>query len=85
MVKNVVSCCYYAKEVEFNGRQELLEVCLSEMKMKEIVQKEWRHCLEVELQLVDMDGEQSKELSPEEVVARVELLRDSWLQIADGL
>ena len=89
MVKHVTSLLRYAKEVELkNGRVELVEVSIKQMRMKDIVEREWRTCLEIDLKLVDTDGvdhQDQKLLSGEEIVERWELLRDSWLQLAKGL
>jgi hypothetical protein len=85
MVKQVTSRTFYAKEVEMNGRQELVEVGISIMRMKEVVQKEWRHCMEVDLKLVNMDSTEVEELTGEELIQRFEVLRDCWLQLAPGL
>ena len=89
MVKQVTSLLCYAKEVELkNGRVELVEVSIRQMRMKDIVEREWRTCLEIDLKLVDTDGvdhQDQKLLSAEELVDRWELLRDSWLQLEKGL
>ena len=89
MVKHVTSLLRYAKEVELkNGRVELVEVSIKQMRMKDIVEREWRTCLEIDLKLVDTDGvdhQDQKLLSAEELVERWELLRDSWLQLEKGL
>jgi hypothetical protein len=85
MAKQVTSRTYYAKEVEVNGRQELVEVGISIMRMKEVVHKEWRHCMEVDLKLVNMDSMEMEELTGEELIQRFEVLRDCWFQLAEGL
>jgi len=82
MVKQVTSLLTYVKEVEVNGRQELVEVTLNIMRMKEWIEKEWRTCMEVNLKLVDME---SKVPSAEELVQHFEVLRDIWFQLAQGL
>jgi hypothetical protein len=88
MVKQVTSALYYAKEVELkSGKVELLEVTIKEMRIKEVVEREWHHCLEVDLQLVNMidnrdDGMMKRELDAEDIVDRLELLQDSWLELA---
>ena len=85
MVKQVTSLLCYTKEVALDGRQELVEVGITEMRMKEIKENQWRHCMEVGLKLVDKENDNKKELSAEEIVERWELLRDCWLQLAAGL
>ena len=89
MVKHVTSLLRYAKEVELkNGRVELVEVSIKQMRMKDIVEREWRTCLEIDLELVNTDGvdhQDHEQMSAEELVERWELLRDSWLQLAEGL
>ena len=80
------SVSYYGKEVELNGQQELVEVSLSETRMKAVEEQEWSTFLKVHLKLVDMEDEEAlKQLSGEEMVQRFELLRDCWLELADGL
>jgi hypothetical protein len=83
-IKQVTSALYYAKEVEMkNGKVELVEVTIKEIRMKEIVDKEWRSCLEVDLKVVDMEeNEEKRELTAVEIVERWELLRDCWHQLA---
>jgi hypothetical protein len=44
--------------------------------------EEWSRCLEVDLKMPDMDMENT---SAEELVERWELLRNIWLQLAQGL
>jgi hypothetical protein len=83
MVKQVTSALYYAKEVQLkNGRVELLEVTVKEMRIKKVVEREWHRCVEVDLQLVNMAEAMKRELEAEDIVDRLELLRDSWLQLA---
>jgi hypothetical protein len=84
LVKQVTSVLYYAKEVAVNGRQELVEVSIRDMRIKEVVKQEWGHCMEVDLKFVDMDNE-AKRLSGKEMYQRVEVLKECWLQLADGL
>jgi hypothetical protein len=85
IIKQVTSALYYAKEVERkNGMVELVEVTIKEMRMKEIVDREWRSCLEVDLKVVDMEeNEEKRELTALEIVERWELLRDCWSQLAE--
>ncbi len=85
MVKEVTSRTYYAKEVDMNGRQELVEVCLNTTRIKELVQEAWRHCLEVDLKLVNLESMEEEDLTGEELLQRFEVLRDCWLQLALGL
>ena len=84
---------YYRKRVEVGrGRgEELVQVAVKEMRMREMVEMEWRTCMEVDLKLLiaaDSCGERreaGKRLSAEEIVERWELLRDAWLQLAADL
>jgi hypothetical protein len=85
VVKEVTSRTYYAKEVDMNGRQELVEVCLNTTRIKELVQEAWRHCLEVDLKLVNLESMEEEDLTGEELLQRFEVLRDCWLQLALGL
>jgi len=68
-----------------NGRQELVEVCLNTTRIKELVQEAWRHCLEVDLKLVNLESMEEEDLTGEELLQRFEVLRDCWLQLALGL
>ncbi len=81
----MTSRTYYAKEVDMNGRQELVEVCLNTTRIKELVQEAWRHCLEVDLKLVNLESMEEEDLTGEELLQRFEVLRDCWLQLALGL
>ena len=85
IVKQVNSLLWYTKQLVLDGRQELVEVGIIDMRMKELNEKKWRHCREVGLKLVDKDKDSKRELSAEEIVERWELLRDCWLQLAAGL
>ncbi len=83
MVKQVRSLLTYVKEMEVNGREELVEVSLHSMRMREWREMEWRNCLEVSLKLVDDMG--SRVPRAEELVHQFEVLRDIWYQLAEGL
>ena len=86
MVKQVMSWQCYAKKVSFKGNQEMVELHLTELMMKDVLENQWRRCMEIGLKLVEKDKKDIKrELSAEEIVERWELLRDCWLQLAAGL
>jgi hypothetical protein len=59
------------------------------MRMKEIMEQQWRRCLEIDIKLVDTGEEltdMKQELLAEEIVDRFQLLRDCWQEIAgEGL
>ena len=83
-MKQVTSLLCFTKKVNLKGRQELVELGITEMRMKEGENRQWRLCMEVGLKIVDKDIK--REQSAEEIVERWELLRDCWLQLAaDGL
>ncbi len=81
----MLSVLYYAKDVAVNGSQGVVEVCLRDVRMKEVVRKEWRRCMEVEVKFINVAGDEAKNLSGEAMYQRVEVLRDCWLQLARGL
>ena len=84
--QQVMSWQSYTKEVSFKGNQEMVELHITELKMKDVVKNQWCHCMEIGLKLVEKDKKDIKrELSAEEIVERWELLRDCWLQLAAGL
>ena len=84
-MKQVNSLLCYTKQLVLDGRQELVEMGIIDMRMKELNEKKWRHGMEVGLKLVDKDKDSKRELSAEEIVDRMELLRDCWLQLSAGI
>jgi len=82
MVKQVSQEHWYSKKVTLNQRQETVEVCLTVMRKRDNYDTDWLDCLQVGLKI---PNSQQKELSAEEFVDRWELLRDIWLQLAEGL
>ena len=82
MVKQVKEKLCYIKEVELNGELELVEVSLTDMRKREAALNTWCDSMEVGLKLLDIE---KKELSAEDIVDRWELLRDCWLELAEGL
>ena len=82
MVKQVKEKLCYIKEVELNGELELVEVSLTDMRKREAALNTWCDSMEVSLKLLDIE---KKELSAEDIVDRWELLRDCWLELAEGL
>ena len=82
MVKQVKEKLCYIKEVELNGELELVEVSLTDMRKREAALNTWCDSMEVSLKLLDIE---KKELSAEDIVNRWELLRDCWLELAEGL
>jgi hypothetical protein len=66
-----------------NGRKVVVAVSVKDMRRRKAVDENWRRYKDVRLRLVDMSisgGE--KRLSVEEIVQRMELLRDAWNQLA---
>ena len=84
MAKQVMSWQCYTKEVSFKGTEEMVELHITELMMKDdMLKNQWRHCIEIRLKLVEKDKKDIKrELSAEGIVERWELLRDCWLQLA---
>ena len=85
-VKHVKSQEYYTKEVTFKGQRNVVEIYIKETRRKEFVERKWQNYILVCLDLVDTEGNSIKlEPSAEDVLDRLELLRDCWLQLAAGL
>ena len=85
MVKQVMSWQCYAKKVSFKGNQEMVELHITELKMKDMLENQWRNCIQAGLKLVDKDKGIKREQSAEEIVERWQLLRDCWQQLAADL
>ena len=75
----------YTKEVSFKGNQEMVELHITELKMKDMLENQWRNCIQAGLKLVDKDKGIKREQSAEEIVERWQLLRDCWKQLAADL
>ena len=45
----------YTKEVSFKGNQEMVELHITELKMKDMLENQWRNCIQAGLKLVDKD------------------------------